>query len=230
MKPSRLETTCSVTVGLFALDMFPPDEADARRRPRCSVIASLTRNNVLSPLSSSQPPVKRRLRGDELGNRFSQSATDGSSTAVMVQHRSVNRPMAHPERWSAARAIASSGVMPHDHMKENLRDGPGRALIDNESTRTRGLRDMAIETLGAALRQINRLFANGVVAGLSDAQLPRAFPHPGGRWGLRSAGGAARTHGPERLPGDLARPARCGGRLPGDLPGPGQEGWHDPRT
>jgi hypothetical protein len=28
MKPSRLETTCSVTVDLIALDMFPPD-ADA---------------------------------------------------------------------------------------------------------------------------------------------------------------------------------------------------------
>jgi len=25
MKPSRLETTWSVTVGLIALDMFPPD-------------------------------------------------------------------------------------------------------------------------------------------------------------------------------------------------------------
>jgi RNA polymerase sigma factor (sigma-70 family) len=34
---------------------------------------------------------------------------------------------------------------------------------------------MAIETLGAALRQINRLFANGVVAGLSDAQLLERF-------------------------------------------------------
>jgi hypothetical protein len=30
---------------------------------------------------------------------------------------------------------------------------------------------MAIDTLGAALRQLNRLFAKGVVAGLSDAQL-----------------------------------------------------------
>jgi hypothetical protein len=29
MKPSRLETTCSVTVDLRALDTFPPDEADA---------------------------------------------------------------------------------------------------------------------------------------------------------------------------------------------------------
>ena len=34
---------------------------------------------------------------------------------------------------------------------------------------------MAIETLGAALRQINRLFAEGVVAGLSDAQLLERF-------------------------------------------------------
>ena len=34
---------------------------------------------------------------------------------------------------------------------------------------------MAIETLGAALRQINRLFADGVVAGLSDAQLLERF-------------------------------------------------------
>src|SRR5271156_5737088 len=34
---------------------------------------------------------------------------------------------------------------------------------------------MAIETLGAALQQINRLFADGVVAGLSDAQLLERF-------------------------------------------------------
>jgi RNA polymerase sigma factor (sigma-70 family) len=34
---------------------------------------------------------------------------------------------------------------------------------------------MAIETLGAALRQINRLFAEGVVTGLSDAQLFEHF-------------------------------------------------------
>ena len=34
---------------------------------------------------------------------------------------------------------------------------------------------MAIETLGAALRQIKRLFAEGVVTGLSDAQLLERF-------------------------------------------------------
>ena len=34
---------------------------------------------------------------------------------------------------------------------------------------------MAIDTLGAALRQLNRLFAKGVVAGLSDAQLLERF-------------------------------------------------------
>src|SRR5271155_3867480 len=34
---------------------------------------------------------------------------------------------------------------------------------------------MAIETLGNALRQLNRLFADGVVAGLSDAQLLERF-------------------------------------------------------
>ena len=34
---------------------------------------------------------------------------------------------------------------------------------------------MAIETLGAALRQINRLFTDGVVSGLSDAQLLERF-------------------------------------------------------
>ncbi len=34
---------------------------------------------------------------------------------------------------------------------------------------------MAIETLGAALRQINRLFADGVVTGLSDAHLLDRF-------------------------------------------------------
>ena len=35
---------------------------------------------------------------------------------------------------------------------------------------------MAIETLGAALQQLNRLFADGVVAGLSDTQLLGALP------------------------------------------------------
>src|SRR5580698_3920371 len=34
---------------------------------------------------------------------------------------------------------------------------------------------MAIETLGAAVRQINRLFADGSVTGLSDAQLLERF-------------------------------------------------------
>src|SRR5258706_16185654 len=34
---------------------------------------------------------------------------------------------------------------------------------------------MVIETLGAALRQINRLFAEGVIAELSDAQLLERF-------------------------------------------------------
>jgi RNA polymerase sigma factor (sigma-70 family) len=34
---------------------------------------------------------------------------------------------------------------------------------------------MAIETLGSALRQINRLFADGAVTGLSDAQLLERF-------------------------------------------------------
>ena len=35
---------------------------------------------------------------------------------------------------------------------------------------------MAIDTLSAALRQLNRLFAKGVVAGLSDAQLLELTP------------------------------------------------------
>src|SRR2546421_10569078 len=38
---------------------------------------------------------------------------------------------------------------------------------------------MAIETLGAALRQINRLIAEGVVTGLSDAQLLERFLNQG---------------------------------------------------
>jgi hypothetical protein len=39
--------------------MFPLDEADAGGVHTVLVIASLTRNNVSSPLSSSQPPAKR---------------------------------------------------------------------------------------------------------------------------------------------------------------------------
>ena len=38
---------------------------------------------------------------------------------------------------------------------------------------------MAIDTLGAALRQLNRLFADGVVAGLSDAELLNRFLYHG---------------------------------------------------
>ena len=41
-------------------------------------------------------------------------------------------------------------------------------LIDGRATARGDFERMAIETLGAALRQINRLFAEGVVAGLSD--------------------------------------------------------------
>src|SRR5262249_60238776 len=61
----------------------------------------------------------------------------------------------------------------------------------------RGSGDMAIDTLGAALRQINRLFAGGVVTGFSDAQLlerfaanqdPAAFGAPGRRAGPRGLG------------------------------------------
>ena len=89
---------------------------------------------------------------------------------------------------------------------------------------------MAIETLGAALRQINRLFADGVVAGLSDAQLLERFLAQGDAGAFEALVG---RHGPMVLSvcrGDPARPARRRGRLPGDLPGPGQEGRHDPGT
>ena len=49
---------------------------------------------------------------------------------------------------------------------------------------------MAIETLGAALRQINRPFADGVVAGGSDLRSSSSGSLPeGGRRGLRGAGG-----------------------------------------
>jgi DNA-directed RNA polymerase specialized sigma24 family protein len=52
---------------------------------------------------------------------------------------------------------------------------------------------MAIETLGAALRQINRLFAEGVVAGLSDAQLVERFLAHGDAGAFESLVG---RHGP----------------------------------
>ena len=87
---------------------------------------------------------------------------------------------------------------------------------------------MAIETLGAALRQINRLFADGVVAGLSDAQLLERFLSQGDAGAFEALLG---RHGPMVLSvcrGILTRSARCRGRLPGHLPGPGQEGGHDP--
>jgi RNA polymerase sigma factor (sigma-70 family) len=52
---------------------------------------------------------------------------------------------------------------------------------------------MAIETLGAALRQLNRLFADGVVAGLSDAQLLERFLSQGDAGSFEALVG---RHGP----------------------------------
>jgi RNA polymerase sigma factor (sigma-70 family) len=52
---------------------------------------------------------------------------------------------------------------------------------------------MAIETLGAALRQINRLFADGAVTGLSDAQLLERFV---GRRDATSFEALVARHGP----------------------------------
>jgi RNA polymerase sigma factor (sigma-70 family) len=52
---------------------------------------------------------------------------------------------------------------------------------------------MANETLGAALRQLNRLFASGVVAGLSDAQLLERFVTRGDAGAFESLVG---RHGP----------------------------------
>ena len=58
---------------------------------------------------------------------------------------------------------------------EDLRHGSGWSLFLIVEDGQEGTLCMAIETLGAALRQINRLFADGVVAGLSDAQLLERF-------------------------------------------------------
>ena len=52
---------------------------------------------------------------------------------------------------------------------------------------------MAIETLGAALRQIDRLFADGVVTGLSDAQLLDRFV---GRHDVTAFEAIVARHGP----------------------------------
>jgi RNA polymerase sigma factor (sigma-70 family) len=52
---------------------------------------------------------------------------------------------------------------------------------------------MGIETLGAALRQLNRLFADGVVTGLSDAQLLERFLAQGDAGALEALVG---RHGP----------------------------------
>jgi hypothetical protein len=47
MKPSRLETTCSVTVDLIALGMFLPDEADAGpSRPSVSYSAAFEPDTI----------------------------------------------------------------------------------------------------------------------------------------------------------------------------------------
>jgi hypothetical protein len=63
---------------------------------------------------------------------------------------------------------------------------------------------MGIETLGAALRQLNHSYADGVVAGLSKAEVLERYPALGGRRGLRRPGGAARATGTGPLPRDLA--------------------------
>ena len=87
---------------------------------------------------------------------------------------------------------------------------------------------MAIETLGAALRQIKRLFAEGVISGLLRSPAPGPLHRGARRRRLRGPGGAARADGPERLPRHPPRPERRRGRLPGHLPRPGQEGRDDP--
>ncbi len=63
---------------------------------------------------------------------------------------------------------------------------------------------MGIETLGAALRQLNHLYADGVVAGLSKAEVLERYLALGGRRGLRRPVGAARAPGTGRLPRYLA--------------------------
>src|SRR5262245_51362862 len=52
---------------------------------------------------------------------------------------------------------------------------------------------MAIETLGAALRQIDRLFTDGAVTGLSDAQLLERFV---GRGDVTAFEAIVARHGP----------------------------------
>jgi RNA polymerase sigma factor (sigma-70 family) len=53
--------------------------------------------------------------------------------------------------------------------------GAGSVLIRSRTHEPGEFRHVAIETLGAALRQINRLFAHGAATGLSDAQLLERF-------------------------------------------------------
>ena len=83
---------------------------------------------------------------------------------------------------------------------------------------------MAIETMGAALRQIERLFAEGPSTGLSDASSSTSSSSRHDADAFEVAGGAARADGPVRLPRHPPRPERRRGRLPGHLPGAGQEG------
>jgi hypothetical protein len=63
---------------------------------------------------------------------------------------------------------------------------------------------MGIETLGAALRQLNHLSADRVVGGLSKSEVLERYLALGGRRGLRRPVGAARAPGTGRLPRYLA--------------------------
>jgi hypothetical protein len=83
--------------------MFPLDEADAGGVHAVLVIASLTRNNVSSPLSSSQPPAKRAT-GQKIENRITLFAT-ASNPPARVQHLQPMSPLSEKRRLDTPVAV-----------------------------------------------------------------------------------------------------------------------------
>ena len=112
---------------------------------------------------------------------------------------------------------------------QKLRTDPVPAPLSIRETReSRGGTDMASVHLGAALGHIHRLFGEGTLAGLPDAQLLKRYVEPSRRAGFRGPGPAPRADGHVGLPGHSRRPQRRRRCLSGRVPPPGPQGRLDP--
>ena len=80
---------------------------------------------------------------------------------------------------------------------------------------------MASAPMGAVLRQIQRVFGEGTVSGLSDSELLERFLDGRDEAAFSGAGRASWAHGPGNVPGRASECGRGRGCLPGHVLGPG---------